>query len=157
MKKAAYILAGTILLGSSLMGCDQYRSTPPILVGIKCDRPNHCNSASDLFRKRLHGQYPIGSMQDALEHDLISQGFKRRYKGITHCTKPGQIEKVGTTGVACIPQDQDWNPQHGLSYWNCEGGFTCTQYATVIWSSDAEGHITYLNAGYEVTAGIAGL
>jgi hypothetical protein len=150
----AWIVFGLSLLGSLLSACNEHRPTPPILAGIKCNTPDHCGAQSKLFKDRLLAKYPSGSRQSVLEHDLISIGFERRYDGLTHCTKPGERQELRVTAVGCPTYDLNWNPQHALWYWNCDGGFICLQYATVSWSSDSEGRITVLRAGYVTTEGV---
>jgi len=155
MKRPIPIVVGAALAGSLAFACS--KQAPPILAGIDCASPDNCAAASKRFSDRLLTKYPLGSRQDILDRDLTAQGFTREYQGITHCTKPGQVEKVGTTGVDCIPQDLNWNPQHALSASNCGSSLFCNRYAILVWSSDTEGRITYLNAGYVVTKGLAGL
>jgi hypothetical protein len=126
---------------------------PPALAGMDCASDTNCSAASRRFSDRIHAKYPIGSKQDILDRDLTAQRFKPMYRGITHCTKPGEVDKIGVTAVRCPAYDINWNPQQALMYWNCRAATICNHYAAVSWSSDAVGRITYLHAGITVTRG----
>jgi hypothetical protein len=151
--KVLYIATGILAAATLLVfACSNYK--PPILADIHCASRTDCRAASEKFNQVVHAMYPVGSNQDLLDRDLLSERFTQQHKGITRCSKRTDVPIVGKTVVGCPAWDTNWNPQHALWYWTCDvGEVLCNRYAGVVWSSDAQGHITYLQAYYEVTKG----
>jgi hypothetical protein len=154
MRTVANIAIG--FLGLTLAACGK-EPLPPILAGIDCTKENVCQRQNQALTARLLRKYPIGSNQDILDRDLMFQGFQRTYKGITRCTKKDDPPKIGVTQVDCPADNPNWNPKQSVWFATCGGAFVCNRWASVHWSSDGQGRITSLHAGYTVTAGWGGL
>jgi hypothetical protein len=127
---------------------------PPIIGQVVCNdyKPyGECDSASAHATAVILRRFPIGSSALEMEEALTQQGFQRipEQENLAHCLTGDQSAPVSGPYVYCPSWDPRWVPRNDLEYhW---GSLPCDDHVEIMWSIDAKGDISHLEATYRHT------